>query len=108
MDHDSERRESIHWDPNHPVDQAFARWVGGIRPVISANHEIRDLIGAMQGVSLLVHMCEGSTNDEFVDDALVSLHELCSSVVGVEEFVVLGGLQVRKKDLVEFSLTPFI
>jgi hypothetical protein len=95
MDATYEPEERIRWDPNHPVDQAFARWAEGIRPIISGHNEIRDLVGAMQGVSVLLHLCAGSASDDAVEVAVICLHELCSSAVAIEEVIVLGGLQVR-------------
>ena len=77
------------------TDRAFAKWVSGMRPLMDIKGEdIKNLIGAMKGVSILVHICESFKEDAVVDDALFILFELCTSPVATEEFIVLGGLQV--------------
>mmetsp|Transcript_33849 Transcript_33849/g.83169 ORF Transcript_33849/g.83169 Transcript_33849/m.83169 type:complete len:341 (+) Transcript_33849:358-1380(+) len=81
-------------DPTYEVDLAFARFTANVRPLLPAGEEIRNLVGAMKGVSLMLHVCEHSRSADAVDDAVVSLYELCASPVAVEELVVLGGLQV--------------
>lgn len=79
------------------VTAAFASLTQGIRRLSTGGQDVRDLIGALGGMPVLVRLCAAvdSVSEDTIDDALVALNQLCLDEESVSEFVCYGGLQVR-------------
>lgn len=75
---------------------AFASLTQGIRRLSTGGQDVRDLIGALGGMPVLVRLCAAvdSVSEDTIDDALVALNQLCLDEESVSEFVCYGGLQV--------------